>query len=176
MQIRTHLGVSIDGFVAGIDGRPALLSMPAFVPGVSHGYPEFIAGCDAVVMGRTTFDPALGAPEWPWSGLQVYVLTSRPLRSDLPAEVIAAPSASELHSLMRQRGSDGDVHLVGGPKTIAAFHEVGALDRLEVVVLPILLGEGVPLSRPGAAFTRLGFQSQRQFPDGSVELVYSLSN
>jgi dihydrofolate reductase len=93
VQIRTHIGVSVDGFVATPDGRPALLSMPDFVPGVSHGHPEFIANCRAVVMGRTTFDPAVGAPSWPWPALPVYVLTSRALPSGLPGELVSASSA-----------------------------------------------------------------------------------
>ncbi len=69
------MGVSVDGFVATPDGLPALLQMPDFLPGESYGYREFIASCDAVVMGRTTFLPALSAPSWPWPGLSVYVLT-----------------------------------------------------------------------------------------------------
>jgi hypothetical protein len=59
--------------------HPAFGAIPSFQPGVSHGYPEFIENCDAIVMGRTTFLPALGAPTWPWAGLQVYILTSHPL-------------------------------------------------------------------------------------------------
>lgn len=175
MRIRSHMGISLDGFVAGDDGRPALLSMPDFVPGRSHGYPEFIANCDAVVMGRTTFDPSLGALSWPWPDLQVYVLTSHPLPADLPAAVSAAPTASALLELMRTRGSDGDVHLVGGPRTIQAFREIGALDRIDVVILPILLGDGVPLFQTSCRPLRLGLESQRTFPDGSVELAYSLA-
>ncbi len=62
MRIRTHIGVSADGFVSTSVGRPALLSMLEFAPGASHGHPEFIAGCGAVVMGRTTFDPAAKYP------------------------------------------------------------------------------------------------------------------
>jgi dihydrofolate reductase len=174
MQIRTHIGVSVDGFVAGSDGRPALLSMPDFVPGYSHGYPEFIEGCDAVVMGRTTFEPALTAPSWPWPGLRVYVLTSRPLPRNLPAPVVAASSAAELVSRIRADGFDSDVHLVGGPRTIQAFHEIDALDRLEVVILPLILASGTPLSPPGAVAFPLILEAQRTFPDGSVELAYSV--
>lgn len=175
MQIRTHIAVSVDGFVATPDGRPTLLSMPDFVPGVSHGHPEFIAGCRAVVMGRTTFEPAVGAPNWPWPGLAVYVLTSRPLPSGLPGEVVSAPSASELLERMRDDRLGGDVHLVGGPRTIQAFREIGALDRLEVVVLPILLGDGVPISPPGASPVRLSPRTQRTVTGGSVELGYALA-
>ena len=175
MQIRTHMGVSVDGFVASPDGRPALLSMPDFVPGVSHGHPEFIADCRAVLMGRATFDPAVNAPSWPWPDLTVYLLTSQALPSGLPGTIVSASSASRLLERMRRDGVAGDVHLVGGPRTIQAFREIGALDRLEVVVLPILLGDGVPLSPPGSSPARLAPPSQRTLPGGSVELAYALS-
>jgi hypothetical protein len=88
MRIKARMGVSADGFVATAEGVPALLSMPGFVPGVSHGYPAFIENVDAVVMGRSTFLPALGAPQWPWRGLQVFVITSRPLPPQTPPEVV----------------------------------------------------------------------------------------
>jgi dihydrofolate reductase len=176
MLIKARMGMSLDGFVATPDGMPALLSAPDFVSGRSHGFPEFIKGCDAVVMGRSTFLPALGSPSWPWPGLEVYVLTSRPLPDGTPPEVIVSRGGpAGLAGQLRSRGSDGDVHLVGGPRTIQAFHDAGALDRLEVVVLPVLLGDGVPLSPPGAPpQQRLRLlAADRTFPDGSAELVYA---
>lgn len=176
MLIRSRMGVSVDGFVATTEGVPALAVMPGFAPGVSHGFPEFIEGCDAVVMGRTTLLPALGASRWPWPGLQVYVLTSRPLPPETPDDVIVekhGPAA--MVERLRSRGSDGDVHLVGGPRTIRAFHELGALDRLEIVVVPTLLGDGTPLSPAGSAPVSLRLlRSDRTFPDGAIELVYAL--
>jgi dihydrofolate reductase len=84
MLIRARMGMSADGFVATPDGLPVLLTSAQFEPGTSHGFPEFVARCDAVVMGRSTFLPALGAPSWPWPGRQVYVLTSRPLPAKTP--------------------------------------------------------------------------------------------
>ncbi|MGA2929993.1 MAG: hypothetical protein ABSG43_29190 [Solirubrobacteraceae bacterium] len=76
---------------------------------------------------------------------------------------------------MHHDGVSGDVHLVGGSITIQAFREIGALDRLAVVVLPILLGDGIPLSPPGSNPTRLAPPSQRTLPGGSVELAYALA-
>ena len=173
MLIKSRMGVSVDGFVADAGGVPAIALADGFVPGESHGFPEFIAGCDAVVMGRSTFLPALGAGSWPWPGLQVYVLTSRPLPAGTPADVIAVPDPAALAEALRSRDSGGDVHLVGGPQTIRAFSTIGALDRLEVVLLPVLLGTGVPLSPAGAPALPLRLLSaDRAFPDGSVELVY----
>ena len=72
-------------------GRPAILAAPDFDHGkTSHGIPEFNAGCEAVAMGRTTFDPAVTNPWWPWPDLDVHVLTSRPLpEGDFPSEIVA---------------------------------------------------------------------------------------
>jgi dihydrofolate reductase len=178
MRIRARMGVSVDGFVATTEGVPALLSMPGFVPGVSHGYPAFIENVDAVVMGRSTFLPALGAPKWPWVGLQVFVITSRPLPPETPPEVVVLSGGpAEAAGRLRSRGSAKDVHVVGGPQTIAGLAEAGALDRLEVVVLPLLLGTGAPLSPPGTRASRLLLSGGPQtHPDGSVELVYEINN
>jgi dihydrofolate reductase len=175
VRIKARMGISADGFVATSDGIPALAAMPGFQPGVSHGYPEFIENCDAVVMGRTTFLPALNAPSWPWPGLRVYVLTGGALPPQTPDDVVTSNDGpAGLLARLRTRGSDADVHLVGGPRTIRAFHELGALDRLELVILPVLLGEGIPLSPPGAPRMALQLlRADRTFPDGSAELVYA---
>ena len=106
MLIRSRMGISADGFVSTAEGVPTQAIMPEFVPGVSHGFPEFIDGCDAVVMGRNTFVPALGAPGWPWPNLQVFVLTSRPLPANAPADVIAVDEPAALAERLRTRGSD----------------------------------------------------------------------
>jgi dihydrofolate reductase len=146
-------------------GHPGDLPVPAFAK-LEH---------DAAVMGRSTFLPALGAPRWPWPNLQVYVLTSSPLPAGTPSDVIvSAGGPAELARRLRSRGSDKDVHLVGGPRTIRAFQQIGELDRLEIVVLPILLGDGIPLSPPGAGSVPLRLlRADRTFPDGSAELVYT---
>jgi dihydrofolate reductase len=174
MLIKARMGMSVDGFVGTTEGMPVFAITPGFEPGVSHGYPEFIEGCDAAVMGRNTFLPALGAPQWPWPGLQVYVLTSGPLPPQAPRDVIAMADPAALAQRLRSRPSGGDVHLVGGVRTIRAFHEAGALDRLEIVVLPVLLGQGTALSPAGAPPVPLRLlRADRTFPDGSAELVYA---
>jgi dihydrofolate reductase len=174
MLIRSRMGVSADGFVATPDGMPAFLLMPDFVPGESHGYAAFIERCDAVLMGRSTFLPALGAPAWPWPGLQVFVLTSRPLPPETPPDVVAVSGGpADAVGRLRNRGSDGDVHVVGGPRTIEGLAAAGALDRLELVVLPVVLGEGVRLTPPASARRSLALvRPPETYPDGSTELVY----
>jgi hypothetical protein len=67
MLIKSRMGISADRFVSMPEGVPAIAIATGFESEHSHGYPEFIEGCDTVVMGRTTFLPALGTPQWPWA-------------------------------------------------------------------------------------------------------------
>jgi dihydrofolate reductase len=97
MEIRTRMCMSADGYVTTPDGRPVQLADPAFVPGQSYDFPAFQQRCEAVLMGRVTFEPALGAEHWPWPGLDVFVLGSH--RPDgTPREVVVGsdPSSSSL--------------------------------------------------------------------------------
>jgi riboflavin biosynthesis pyrimidine reductase len=69
---------------------------------------------------------------------------------------------------------DGDVHLVGGPRTIAAFRDLDALDRLGLIVLPRLFGGGTALTPALASDTGLALARHRPLPNGTIELVYDV--
>ena len=197
MLIRTHVGISLDGYVATPDGLPAWDAMPTFVGPGSYGIDEFSAQCDAVVIGRTSFDQGFEEghwlPDWPYPGKQVYVLTNHPLPAKATEMGIIASwgGPAGLVEQLRGAGLAGDVHVLGGSRTIQAFLELGALDQLGMVVLPVLLGKGIPLfplemvsfsrevweaslAAPNEAASRppLRLESHRAFPDGAVELVY----
>ena len=193
MPIRTYVGVSLDGFLATPDRLPAWDAVPTFGPG-SHGYAEFIEQCDAVVVGRTNFDQGFPGwlADWPWPGKRVYVLTSRPLPANVPAGVVASKGGpAGLLRQLREAGLARDAQLLGGTRTIQTFLEIGAIDRLGLCVLPVLLGEGIPLfatertafssdawaasqASPSGVTPRplLRLDRHRAFPDGAVELVY----
>jgi dihydrofolate reductase len=173
MRIRTNLFVSLDGYVAPPDGRPIQLLLEGFSGAGSYGLPDFLASTEAVVMGRTTFVPAVDAPQWPWPQ-PAFVLTTSELPDGTPENVTAAPSARELVAAMEAAGVTGDVHLVGGPSTMRAFHEIGALHELWMHVVPLVLGDGVPLWRAGGERQPLTLRSSREFPDGVVELGYAV--
>src|SRR5438874_9798758 len=144
MQIRTRMCMSADGYVTTPDGRPAQLADPAWDP-ESYGFVEFQGSCEAVLMGRTTFEPAIGADRWPWPNLDVFVLGShRP--SGTPDHVVVDDDPARLLEKVRAGNRGGDVHLVGGPRTIEAFRALGALDKLGLIVLPLFLGEGMQLT------------------------------
>lgn len=171
MVIRTHVGVSLDGFVADADGVAAWESLPGYEHR-SHGVAEVLEHCEAVVMGRSTFDRGLArwSADWPWTDKDVHVLTSRPLPCGVQAR--ACDNATELLARLQRTGLMGDVHLLGGARTIRAFLDLGAVARLGVVVLPMLLGNGIPLF-DGTAGQPLHLQCQRTHPGGAVELIYT---
>ncbi len=174
MQIRTRMSTSADGYVTTPGGWPALTADPAFVSGRSHGIREFLAGCEAALMGRTTFEPALSNDRWPWPELDVYVLAShRP--PGTPEHVVTDSDPRRLLDKLRAANRGGDVHLVGGPRTIRTYLDLGALDRLELVVLPLLFGGGMQLTPALSPDTGLAFESERALAGGSVEIVYSVT-
>jgi dihydrofolate reductase len=172
MQIRARMSMSADGYITTPSGWPALTADPAFVSGESHGIREFLQGCEAALMGRTTFEPALNNDRWPWPSLNVFVLASkRP--AGTPDHVVADSDPARLLDKLRAANRGGDVHLIGGPRTIETFRALGALDKLELVVLPLLFGDGMRLTPSLSPESGLAFESQRALPGGSVEIVYT---
>ncbi|MFF2999507.1 dihydrofolate reductase family protein [Streptomyces sp. NPDC057950] len=172
MQIRARMSMSADGYVTTPSGWPALTADPAFVSGESHGIREFLAGCEAALMGRTTFEPALTNDRWPWPDLDVFVLGShRP--AGTPDHVVTDSDPLRLLEKLHAANRGGDIHLIGGPRTIGAFHTLDALDTLELVVVPMLFGSGMQLTPVLDPGTGLTFERERALPGGSVEIVYS---
>jgi dihydrofolate reductase len=173
MKIRARMCMSVDGYVTTPDGWPAQLADPAFVSGESHGIREFLEGVEAALMGRVTFEPALTNPRWPWPNLKVFVLAShRP--EGTPEDVVVDDDPERLLGLVREANEGGDVHLIGGPRTIETYRALGDLDRLHLVVMPILLGEGMQLTPSLSAETDLTFERELALPGGSVEIVYAV--
>lgn len=174
MHIRTRMCISLDGCVTTPDGLPVQLADPAFTPGESYGFPEFQQTCDAVLMGRTTFEPALGSPRWPWPNLEAFVLGShRP--AGTPDHVVVDDDPARLLDKVRAANRGGDVHLVGGPRMVETVRALGALDKLGLIVLPFLMGEGMRLTPPVSTDAGLTLESEHALPGGPVELVYAVS-
>jgi dihydrofolate reductase len=172
VKILTRMCTSLDGCVTTPDGRPVQLDFEGWDAG-ALGFYELQARCDAVVMGRTTFEPALAAPFWPWGDLAVYVLGSR--RPDgTPDHVVFEADPARLVTRLRDANIGGDVHLVGGPRTIEAIRALGALDELRLLVLPMLGGAGGRLTPDVDEDAALSFVDARPWPNGVVELTYAL--
>jgi dihydrofolate reductase len=173
MQISARMSISADGYVTTPDGWPAMLADPGFVSGQSHGIQEFLEDKEAALMGRTTFEPALTRDQWPWPNLAVFVLGSAVPSEGASAPIVTDSDPVRLLEKLRAANRGGDVHLVGGPRTIETFRALGALDKLELVVLPLFLGDGMRLTPSLSADTELVLERERSLPGGSVEIVYA---
>jgi dihydrofolate reductase len=172
MKILTRICTSLDGNVTTPDGLPVQLAFAGWDAG-ALGFYELQGRCDAVLMGRITFEPALAAPYWPWGDLAVYVLGShRP--PGTPDHVVVDDDAVRLLERLREEDRGGDVHLVGGPKTIETYRTLGVLNEFRLLVLPMLSGEGRKLTPDVTSRSVFRFESAREWPNGVVELIYDV--
>jgi len=170
MKVRTRMCTSLDGYISNSDGLPVQLSDPEFDP-EAYGFVEFQANSDAVLMGHTTLMPALEvADQWPWSDVEVFVLSAE-TPEGTPDDVVIEGDPGQLLERIREAGH-GDVHLIGGPTTIETYRKLGAIDEFGLVVLPIFAGQGMQLTPAIQTDERLALQSVRELPRGAVEIVY----
>ena len=173
MTASVFIGTSVDGFIA----RPN--DDLDFLPeggGEPHGYNEFIASVDAIVIGRKTFEKVLSMETWPYSDKRVVILSSHPL--DLSAAVggiveqMAGPPA-EIVSQLTVRGVH---HLyIDGGITIQRFLRAGLIQRLIITRVPVLIGEGIPLFGTLPRDIRLRHVATRHYPSGLVQSEYEVA-
>lgn len=166
--IRYHAAMSLDGFIADAGGGVGWLEHH-HEPAIDFG--AFMARHPVLVMGRTTYDQCLGFG-WPYGGHDVVVMTSRPL-GEAPAGVRAWSGAvGELAAELRRLAAGrGDVWIVGGGSVARQFLDAGEIDRLDVAIIPEVLGGGIPLLDPGSA-RRLELLSRESYPSGIARLEY----
>ena len=171
--VRGFIAASLDGYIADRDGNLDWLTP---FDDVDSGYGAFIAEIGTVVMGRATYEAVRVLPGgWPYAGRRGLVLTSRPL-PDAPVGVEAwMAGVPALIDHVRTQG-DGAAWVVGGGGLQAAFLAVGALDRLDLFVIPVLLGGGIPLFPPDVTpARRLTLEETERYSNGMVRLRYALS-
>ena len=174
MKASVFVGTSLDGFIAR--GNGAFDFLPAG-GGEPHGYEEFIATVDALVMGRNTYDVVLGmGDEWAYHTKKpVFVLSSRPIPQGPPGiavERMEGPPA-EIVAQLAARGI-GHIYVDGGI-TIQRFLRAGLIDRLIVTRVPVLIGSGIPLFGPLERDVPLTHVSTRALASGLVQSEYVIA-
>src|SRR5260370_3080302 len=145
MTISVFVGTSVDGVIARSNGDLAFLRPGGGEP---HGYDEFIATVDAIVIGRNTYEKVLTFGDWPYAKKRVVVLSSRPV--DLSAAGKGAVveqmggTPAEIVSRLAARGAH---HLyVDGGITIQQFLPPGLVERPVITRVPLLIADAIPLS------------------------------
>jgi dihydrofolate reductase len=172
MAASVFIGTSVDGFIARVNGDLDFLPAGGGEP---HGYDEFMASVDALVIGRKTFDTVLAYPEWPYGKKRVVVLSSRPLDFSRVREGVVEQMSGAPAEIVSKLASRGVKHIyVDGGITIQAFLRAGLIQRLIITRVPVLIGEGIPLFGALPSDVRLKHVATRHYPSGLVQTEYQV--
>jgi dihydrofolate reductase len=170
MTASVFIATSVDGFIARPNGDLDWLPEGCGEP---HGYEEFLASVDAIVIGRKSFEKVLTLGPWPYGKKRVVILSTRPVdlsaaeggvveqMAGAPAEIVSRLAASGAHRLY-----------VDGGLTIQKFLSAGLIERLIITRVPVLIGEGVPLFGALPRDIRLHHVMTRHYPSGLVQSEY----
>lgn len=170
-KIIYYAATSADGYIARPDGDVAWLDRPR--PKGSYGMGAFFKSVDTVLMGRETYDVGrrFGQEGHPGKKNYVFSRTRRRSRSGV-VEFVRGPVGDFARRLRSEKGKD--IWLMGGASLAASFLDEGQLDELFIHVIPVLIGEGIPLVQTRRRSTQLSLVSTHAFPDGVVRLHYSV--
>lgn len=170
MKASVFIGMSVDGFIARANGDLDFLSAGGDEP---HGYDEFIATVDALVIGRNTFDTVLTFDTWPYAK-PVFVLSTRPLAAAPLGAVVERMSGAPA-DIVSQLAARGFSHIyVDGGITIQRFLQAGLIQRLIITRVPVLIGTGIPLFGGLDHDIALTHISTRTYPSGLVTSEYAV--
>ena len=172
MIVSVFVGTSVDGFIARLNGDLDFLDNGGGEP---HGYEEFIATVDAVVIGRKTFETVLAFPEWPYGNRRVVVLSSRPLDFSAVHGGVVEQMAGSPAEIVSKLDAGGVRHIyVDGGITIQGFLRAGMVHRLVVSRVPVLIGEGISLFGALPHDLLLRHVATQHYPGGLVKTEYQI--
>jgi dihydrofolate reductase len=173
MTVSVFIGTSLDGFIARPNGAFDFLPEGGGEP---HGYNEFIATIDALVIGRNTFETVLAFPVWPYGDKRVVVLSSRAVDLSAVRGGVVEQMAGSPAEIVSKLASSGAHHLyVDGGITIQRFLRAGLVQRLIITRVPVLIGDGIPLFGTLPRDVRLHHVSTQHYPSGLVKSEYHVA-
>lgn len=174
-KIIVSIATSADGYIARPDGDVGWLDRPR--PKGNYGMGEFFKSIDTILWGRKTYSKGIemGMKESGFGPkIKNYVFSRGTPPSFVGAfEFVNEPIKPFAQRLCAQAGKD--IWMMGGGEIIAAFLDEAEIDEFSIHVIPILIGEGIPLVQPRHRSIPLKLRSTRKFPDGVVHLNYRVA-
>ena len=176
-KVSVFIATSLDGFIARKNGELDWLNdANATVPeGEDCGYRAFMDSIDTLIMGRKTYEQVLSFGEWPYGETPVIVMSRNSIAfpANLPKTVT---HSSETPRVLSDRLSAARAkHLyVDGGMTIQSFLSEGLVDELTITVIPIILGDGIPLFASIGKDVLLTHLSTKAYDFGFVQTRYSV--
>lgn len=173
-RIKLYIAASLDGFIARKDGSIDWLAEYENSSETDYGYSEFYASIGTVLMGRKTYEQALGFGEWPYGEKKSYVFTRQkePMRRENNVEFVSG----DIGKFMRQlrENTEKDIWLVGGSQLIKTFFEENLVQDMIVFVVPIILGSGIPLFDHIGREIKLRTERVERYENGLVSVEYKI--
>jgi dihydrofolate reductase len=173
------IATSLDGYIARPDGAIDWLpdNEASAESGEDYGYYEFIAGIDALVMGRASLEKLLASDSWPYEELPVYVLSStlRVLPPGTPKTVTLLNAEPAAVVQTAQINKHPRLYIDGGI-TIQRFLAEGLVTDMVVTTIPVLLGSGRRLFGTLSDDVKLELVYSRAYPNGLVQTKYTVCN
>lgn len=169
-KIRYGVAMSLDGFIAGPNGEADWIVIdPEF------NFTELWAQFDTLVMGRLTYQAALvRLGESAFQSMKTFVASRTLDPADHPnATILKELNRESLQTLRAQ--SKKDIWLMGGGTLFAQLLAMGEVDTVEVTIIPVLLGAGVPLLPNTTQRTKLHLSEHKIYPSDTVHLVYEVA-
>ena len=167
-RVVLSLGISLDGHIARSDGAVDFLFMPR-----DFSMAPFLASIDTVIMGRKTFDVAVKLGGGPSMGPTTtsYVLSRSKPPGELDGVTFVNQSPATLIGQLRQR-SGKDIWLMGGGELARDFLKADLVDEIHLGIVPVLLGDGIPLFPRGFAQLDFSLVENQAYSKGLVMLKY----
>ena len=173
-KVRVYIAASLDGYIAHSDGNIDWLESVAR-PDEDYGYAAFIKTIDTVIMGRKTYEKVLSfGGEFPHAGRECYVLSRAERTPDGQVHFYSGPAEELLDQIRSKPGKD--IFIDGGSEAIALFREKGLIDSYTISIIPMLLGEGIPLFKENDKEQPLKLVDATTFDSGLVQLSYEPNN
>jgi dihydrofolate reductase len=170
-RVRYRVAASLDGFIAGPSGETDWI-----VPDPTVDFASVYASFDTVLLGRRTYELTLqpGAPPWP-AGWHIYVCSRTLDATQCPGVVVIGDNVeTAVAALKAEPGRD--IWLFGGGNLFASLLAADLVDDIELAVMPVLLGGGVPLVSPGAPRSRLTLTRSNASRNGIVHVHYEVQH
>jgi dihydrofolate reductase len=174
-KVIVHIAASADGFIAGPDGDLEwLTSRPA--PKGFYGMNAFMRSIDTMLIGRKTYEASLrmGAKFDSKGRTIVFSRHAPPAGAPSGVEFVNGAIGPFVSRLREHPGKN--VWLMGGGDLIASFLDERAIDEFIVSVVPVFIGDGIPLLARRHRHVPLTLQSIERFDDGLVQLHYRVEN
>jgi len=171
-KVIVEIAISADGYIAGPDGDVSWLDRPQ--PKGHYGMGAFMKNIDTILWGRKTYTKGIemGMKAGGFGPkVRNYVFSRGPQEPLLQGfELVREPIKPFAQRLRALPGKD--VWMMGGGEIIASFLDEEQIDEFSIHVIPILIGEGIPLIKPQQRSIPLKLLSTKKFPDGVVHLHY----